>query len=54
ISGMSGKCDSSHQKQTLSISSLISTHVDRTTEGSALCTVSTFKFMAGDDETLFI
>ncbi|KAI2663504.1 TBC1 domain family member 24 [Labeo rohita] len=54
ISGMSGKCDSSHQKQILSISSLITTHVDRTTGGSPLCTVSAFKFMAGDDETLFI
>ncbi|KAL1272942.1 hypothetical protein QQF64_028804 [Cirrhinus molitorella] len=54
ISGMSGKCDSSHQKESLSIDSLISTDMDRTTGGSPLCTVSTFKFMAGDDETLFI
>uniref|UniRef100_A0A8C2IR27 TBC1 domain family member 24 n=1 Tax=Cyprinus carpio TaxID=7962 RepID=A0A8C2IR27_CYPCA len=62
ISGMSDKCDSSHQKQTLSVSSLLSTHVDRPTgasqnqryESASFCTLSTFKFMAGNDETLFI
>uniref|UniRef100_A0A9R1SSA0 TBC1 domain family member 24 n=2 Tax=Cyprinus carpio TaxID=7962 RepID=A0A9R1SSA0_CYPCA len=62
ISGMSDKCDSSHQKQTLSTSSLISTHLDRPTGLSqnqrykfeSFCTVSNIKFMAGDDETLFI
>ncbi len=59
ISGMSDKCDSSHQKQTLSTSSLLSTHVDRPTGASQnqryeSATLSTFKFMAGNDETLFI
>ncbi|XP_056102184.1 TBC1 domain family member 24-like isoform X3 [Rhinichthys klamathensis goyatoka] len=57
ISGMSEKSD-----QTLSASSRINTHVDRPTaasqdqryKSSSFCTLSTFKFMAGDDETLFI
>ncbi len=62
ISGTSEKCDSSHQKQTLSASSLQSIHVDRPTgasqnqryESASFSTLSTFKFMAGNDETLFI
>ncbi|XP_026111561.1 TBC1 domain family member 24-like [Carassius auratus] len=61
ISGMSDKCDSSHQKQTLSISSLLSTHVERPIgasqnqryESASFCTMSTFNIMAGNDETLF-
>ncbi|XDV35926.1 hypothetical protein PO909_005788 [Leuciscus waleckii] len=57
ISGTSDKSD-----QTLSASSRINTHVDRPTaasqhqryKSSSFCTLSTFKFMAGDDKTLFI
>lgn len=61
ISGMSDKSDSSHN-QTLSTSSRINTCVDRLSatsqdqryESASFCTFSTAKFMAGDDETLFI
>ncbi|KAG1940760.1 TBC1 domain family member 24 isoform b [Pimephales promelas] len=57
ISGMSDKSD-----QTLSANSRINTHVyrpsaasqDQRYKSSSFCTLSTFKFMAGDDETLFI